>query len=313
MMAVGPATNPSSVYRTGREISIPSSYGQIAGLEWGPPDGKPVLAVHGWMDNAKTFEPLVQHLPLNLHIVAIDFAGHGFTSHLGAGAHYTVLNFIADILQVADYLQWDKFSLIGHSMGAIVCLGFTAHFPERVENLVTLDILYPKVSLKTLPTAFSEFLPRHFELEKREFSEQQQQVSWDKAQELLLMSRGISDSNADLLLSRSLRPSSKDGNYVFTRDHRLKMMGSLSYKQTEAVQIMERFQNYTGTWIAILQKDDQLIQHGHRHQGLEPRHTKSCKLFRVSYVDGEGHFMHMENPELVASYINEIFQMSPKL
>lgn len=312
-MATPASVEQTSIHRIGKEISIPSTYGHIAGLEWGPSDGKPVLALHGWMDNANSFEPLVHYLPANLHIVAFDFAGHGLTSHLGPGAYYTSLSFMADILQVVYYLKWEKFSIIAHSMGAIVAITFTAHFQDRIENLITLDILYPKVFSKTTPISLSDFFQRHSELEDREFSDQLE-VSWDKARELLLLQRGISNTNADLLLSRSLKPTSKNDNYVFTRDHRLKAMGLLHFEQTVAETVMDLFQTFTGTWIAIMQKNDQVIRHAYRQQGLQPHHTKACKLFKILYVDGdEGHFMHMENPELIASYIREVFEVVPKL
>lgn len=42
------------------------------GKIWGPPDGHPVLALHGWLDNAGTFDTLIPLLPPNLRIVAVD-------------------------------------------------------------------------------------------------------------------------------------------------------------------------------------------------------------------------------------------------
>ena len=38
---------------------------------WGPPDGKPVIACHGWLDNAGAFDNLIPLLPKNLRIISL--------------------------------------------------------------------------------------------------------------------------------------------------------------------------------------------------------------------------------------------------
>ena len=46
-----------------REVTIPVPWGVIAGQDWGPVTGIPWLALHGWLDNAGSFLPLVSHFP----------------------------------------------------------------------------------------------------------------------------------------------------------------------------------------------------------------------------------------------------------
>ena len=71
-----------------KTISIPGF--TIAAREWGAADGIPVLAVHGWLDNASSFQFLAPLLP-QAHIVAVDLPGCGLSSHRAPGALLSLL------------------------------------------------------------------------------------------------------------------------------------------------------------------------------------------------------------------------------
>ncbi len=111
---------------------------RIAAKHWGSSSGVRTLALHGWLDNANTFNWLAPLLP-ELNIVALDFAGHGLSDHRAAGVHYHNLMDIQDILMVAEQLEWSKFGLIGHSMGASIASELSALFPERINEAVMID------------------------------------------------------------------------------------------------------------------------------------------------------------------------------
>ncbi len=110
----------------------------IAGKLWGEEDGEKAIALHGWYDNANTFDWLGPRLD-NMQIFAMDLAGHGFSGHRRNLEVQRGDGDMADVLGVADALGWDKFTLIGHSMGAEIAGAMTAMFPERVQRLICLD------------------------------------------------------------------------------------------------------------------------------------------------------------------------------
>ncbi|HQC73883.1 MAG TPA: alpha/beta hydrolase, partial [Candidatus Competibacteraceae bacterium] len=69
---------------TGTALELSTPYLRLAARAWGPADGLPVLAVHGWLDNAASFDALAPLLP-ELRLVALDLPGHGHSAHRPPG------------------------------------------------------------------------------------------------------------------------------------------------------------------------------------------------------------------------------------
>lgn len=123
-----------------REVDFDIPYGRIAGLRSGAPGGAKVLALHGWLDNAASFLPLAAHFP-GLDLMMLDLPGHGRSAHLGAGADYNLPVTMNAVLDVADALGWERFALLGHSMGAGIASILAASLPQRVTRLVAIEAL----------------------------------------------------------------------------------------------------------------------------------------------------------------------------
>lgn len=115
---------------------------QLAGLSWGEPGEKPLLALHGWLDNAASFACLAPLLS-GYHVVAPDLTGHGLSAWRSRDASYQIWDDLPEILGVLDILGWDSFDLVGHSRGAIIATLMASTFAERVRHLVLLDALVP--------------------------------------------------------------------------------------------------------------------------------------------------------------------------
>ncbi len=122
----------------GEEIVIQTPNLRIAGKKWGDSLGLPVLGIHGFFDNAASFDLLAPVLP-DVLFVAIDLPGHGFSEHRPKGSFYNFFDYVADVCAVVDKLEWDSFALIGHSMGAAISSLVAGTIPDRVSHLVLLD------------------------------------------------------------------------------------------------------------------------------------------------------------------------------
>ncbi|XP_051690021.2 serine hydrolase-like protein 2 isoform X3 [Oryctolagus cuniculus] len=121
------------------ELKLAVPWGHIAAKAWGSAQGPPVLCLHGWLDNANSFDRLIPLLPQDFHYVAMDFGGHGLSSHYSPGLPYYHQNFVSEIRRVAAALKWNRFSLMGHSFGGTVGGMFSCIFPEMVDKLILLD------------------------------------------------------------------------------------------------------------------------------------------------------------------------------
>ncbi len=108
-----------------------------------------ILCLHGWMDNCRSFSQLAPSLlqpnegdedDTLTEIIALDFPGHGLSSHKSAdGPPMMVGEAAFYVHEAVTKLEWDTFALIGHSMGSAVGLLYAASFPERVDKLILLE------------------------------------------------------------------------------------------------------------------------------------------------------------------------------
>ena len=121
-----------------QELRLPAVGLELAACLWNPGAHTPFFALHGWLDNAASMEPLARNLP-QLQVLAPDMAGHGHSDFRSTDSNYDLVKDVADINAMANHLRWEKFGLIGHSRGAMIAALFAATFPERISHLILLD------------------------------------------------------------------------------------------------------------------------------------------------------------------------------
>ncbi|WP_018352975.1 alpha/beta fold hydrolase [Longispora albida] len=94
-----------------------------------------VIALHGWFGSADEWGSLPRYLDGDRHTYAfLDYRGYGTRKE--ASGDYTLEEISADTLALADQLGWDRFSLIGHSMGGAAAQRVLADAPDRVRGIV---------------------------------------------------------------------------------------------------------------------------------------------------------------------------------
>jgi len=129
--------------RVPTEITVALAHLTLRGQVWGDAVAPPLLALHGWLDNAASFAKLAPLLATRYRVIALELAGHGHSDHLPAGAEYHYLGHVQMVRAAADALRLSRYTLLGHSLGAGVASLVTAAEPERIERLLLIEGLGP--------------------------------------------------------------------------------------------------------------------------------------------------------------------------
>lgn len=97
-----------------------------------------VIALHGWFGTSEGWGLLPDLVDPETYTYAlIDYRGYG--ARRDEAGEYTLEEISADTLALADELGWDRFALIGHSMGGAAALRVLADAPERITALIGIS------------------------------------------------------------------------------------------------------------------------------------------------------------------------------
>lgn len=109
---------------------------RLSYLDFGGP-GRPLLALHGHLDEGRTWANLAAALSPDWRTIAPDQRGHGDSDR---ATEYTRERYLSDALALLDHLRLDQVVVAGHSGGGITAYQLAARHPERVAALVVEEI-----------------------------------------------------------------------------------------------------------------------------------------------------------------------------
>jgi len=205
------------------DIRIQIGSVELAAKQWGDPEKPAIIALHGWLDNAATYDRLAPCLS-QYRVIALDFAGHGYSGYRPSGLRYHILDNVDDVIGLADALDLDRFLLMGHSMGAGVATYVAGAFPERVSKLVLIE----GIGTVSSPAAEAPQVLRKAVEDMKKASAKRKPVyeTRDEAVEARAQSIGsISTDASSILCSRGLE--TVDSGFTWRSDPRLKMSSDM--------------------------------------------------------------------------------------
>jgi len=118
-----------------QSVTLPSGQA-LSFVEIGAPDGLPLILLHGFTDNSRSWSLLAPHLP-DRRIIAIDLRGHGGSA--APACCYGVDAMVDDLRGFMDLQNIAEADLVGHSLGSIVAGSFAGLYPGRVNRLVLIS------------------------------------------------------------------------------------------------------------------------------------------------------------------------------
>ena len=258
---------------------------------WGDATLPPLLALHGWLDNAGSFARLAPRLATRYRVIALDLPGHGHSDHLAAGASYHYLDYVQAVLAVADALRLDRYSLLGHSLGAGIAALVAAASPERIERLLLIEGLGP------LGDDGSHTLQRFRDaLAPRGDNDKPLRIFRDVAQAIAArsMASGLPAGQARPIVERGLVEA--DGGWGWRSDPRLTRPSAVRLAEAQVHALLRGIAAPT----ALL-----LAQPATAYLPGAPMQARAeCVAnIAVSHLDG-GHHLQLEHPADVAAWID---------
>lgn len=255
----------------------------------------PIIALHGFADNAGTFDLLAPLIVKNsvkpVRILCLDFAGHGRSEHRRDGV-YTEVSHLHDTLDVAEQLGWRKFSLIGHSMGGAIALIVAAAGPPtfQIEKLILLDSAGPITrdgpsAVKYLRENVQAYFSRN-SVTRHLFNTRE-----DGARKRMGKDKAIAFSSALILTQRGMVPVGNQFQYC--HDTRLRGPASMRFSEEQLRAIIASIE----APVLLVWAAESIYLEDGRKDPIKSRFSL-YKSIKATKVPG-GHHVHLDNAQVV--------------
>jgi len=275
------------------EVCITLPEYTVKAVIYGDADGLPVIALHGWLDNAASFYAVGEYLE-GIKLISLDLIGHGRSSYRPDGMPYHIWDNITDLYQILEQLEIDKTCLVGHSMGASIAMLFAGTFPDRIQHLMAIDGLVPLAyDVDSLPELLSDAIVKREKMASRNLKPY-------KTEEDAVSARmngrwPVSREAAERLLDRGLAKT--DDGYIWSNDPRLLMPSLVRFSpdqiriflkavkaQTTVIRASNGASNLIDGWVGELSSAELIDMQGGHHLHLEPHCAKEIASLLNSWV-----------------------------
>jgi len=200
---------------------------------------------------------------------------------------------VVDVLEVAEVLKWDHFSLLGHSMGAGIASYLAGTIPEKIKYLMLIEglgsiVQAPEKMPENLREATNQWLRR---------SDKKLPIypNMETAIKVRHNTGSIAVSSVRTLVARGLRIV--DGGFTWRSDPSLKIRSRHYLIKEQACAFLQKI---SAPVLLIEAKNEKKDQWNELMQELIP-HVKNLQ-HRI--ITGD-HHLHLDNPESVAEVIHE--------
>ncbi|RPH39913.1 MAG: alpha/beta hydrolase [Burkholderiales bacterium] len=267
---------------------------------WGDPTATPVVMVHGWMDVSASFQFVVDCLARERHVIAPDWRGFGLTARPAQADCYWFPDYLGDLDALLDALLPDRpIDLVGHSMGGNVATLYAGVRPARIRRLVNLEGFGMRATEATqAPERLREWLDA-----LRTPARMRDYDSPAAVAARLVQTNPRLPMDKALWLAGHWSARNDAGRYELLGDAAHKLVNPYLYRVDEIVATWRRIEapvllvaaSDRGEWHRFVETDE-----------YRERLRAIPKLERATVAQA-GHMLHHDQPERVASLIEEFF------
>ncbi|MGH8124776.1 MAG: alpha/beta fold hydrolase [Rhodanobacteraceae bacterium] len=273
------------------EVRLATPAGTLTALQWGEPGAPPLLALHGWLDNAASFARIGPLLAAQRRVIALDLPGHGHSAHLPERARrYHVVDQVDCVGDAADALELGRFDLLGHSLGAGIASLVASATPARIGKLVLIEGLGP------LADDGSQTLSRWREAHAQHgITRRAPRVfaSIDEAVAARVAAGGLDANEARPLVARNLRATG--GGFAWRSDARLRLPTPLRIEEMQLHRLLAGIRAPT----LLLLADPAT---SYLPTALMNARASCVAGIRVERIEGP-HHLHIRHPHAVSERI----------
>lgn len=256
-----------------------------------------VLCLHGWLDNANSFLPMMSLLP-EIDLLAIDFPGHGFSDHLDSA--YTMTDSAYWATAAIKAIGWERCHIMGHSMGGIIAPLVAASVPDIIESLILIE------SSGAITNEADEFVERlqksmNDRLAPHKYASKLY-ASKNEAVDARLRAAKMEAISARLIIDRQVSEFQDGWRWRFDPKLRVSTAHRLTDAHVKAVN-----ESLSCPVLTIVAKDGYLTSRPETAERLgQIKNHKTVTL-------AGNHHLHMDTPEPVATAVNQFLGTRPAM
>lgn len=276
---------------------------------WGEsaPGRTPLVAVHGWMDVAASWQFMVDAFARDHYVIAPDWRGFGLTE-APATDNYWFPDYLADLDFLLDhYAGTQPVDLVGHSMGGNIAMLYAGARAGRIRRLVNLEGFgMPATQPEQAPKRYGQWIDQLKALHRGELDLQSYDSLAGVAARLMKTNKRLPQAKADWLAQHWARQEA-DGRWRILGDPAHKIVNASLYRVDE---VLALYRAIRAPLLAVEASDDSLGGWWKGRYTLAEYHErlKNVADHRIARIDDAGHMLHHDQPEQLAQFLEAFLE-----
>ena len=263
----------------------------------------PLVMLHGFMDVAASFQFVIDALPANRTVFALDWRGFGLTESPRVDS-YWFPDYLGDLDGVLDHFSPQaQIDLLGHSMGGNIAMVYAGVRAERIRKLINLEGF-------GLPDPLPEEAPKRYRkwLDQLKMPQRLRSYATLDAVAVRLQQNNprLPADKAQWLASHWSRQEA-DGQWHILCDTAHKRTNPILYREAEALACREEIRAPT-LWVEGAQTT-LLDLYGGRYPRAEwDKRLAALPNIEREVLDDCGHMLHHDQPVALAARITKFLR-----